>query len=257
MSQQRPLFLAALLFPALGGCGLKDKIDGATSPTVVEGVYLGVSQPDAGSGIDLSSTDFARGARIELFLANATSASALSEAPIEGAAVDLSSSGNGTVSLREEAGGHYLAGGDDGLVYGVEAVSLDIELDDSVASLSAEAPEAVDLSIADSHSSLAPLTLDASGQGFSSLMVVVFDATTFELTYSNEPDDIQSFYEFGHGDGAEAVELPGSAFPDESLYAVAVAGLTAVDGEQMDEMNTLLSSFLAGKWRFFPVSTVP
>jgi hypothetical protein len=117
------------------------------------------------------------------------------------------------------------------------------------------APPPPDADLPTAHSAGQPLSVDLAGQGFDSVLVVVLDAASLELSYSNEPADIQELYEFGHGGTGDSVEIPGDAFPGDSLYAVGVAGLVTADAADLDEVNTALSSMLAGKFRFYPVQT--
>jgi hypothetical protein len=70
--------------------------------------------------------------------------------------------------------------------------------------------------------------------------------------------DIQSLYDFTHMDGSvNSLEIPASAFPSESVYAVGIAGIENADPETFDGVNILLTSFMAGKVTFYPVSTIP
>lgn len=249
-----------LLVPLLAGCSdlddLKDKVDGFTNPTVIEGLVLGVAEPDF--EFDLSGTDFDKGAAGVVFLADAASVDEIESAPITGADVNILSDSSGKVKLKGEGDGKYAVTGEDGFEYNAgEDLDLTIDFGDSSSGATVKAPAAASVSIAEEHTKGEGVTVDLSGQSFSSVLVVVFDASTGDITFSNEPNGIKEIYDFTHG-GADGlvVEIPGSAFSSESLYAVGVAGLKNAGADDFTDSNTLLSSYMAGKMKFFPVSTL-
>ena len=49
------------------------------------------------------------------------------------------------------------------------------------------------------------------------------------------------------------VVIPGAAFPESGVYAVGVAGMHVGETEDYEEVNTALSSFLAGEMSFYGV----
>lgn len=255
----RHLLLAGVVL-AQSGCeqiaDLKDDVQGLTEPLVVEGLYLGVAPPDSDQ-VDLSGTDFAKTAAATVFLADATSIDQLEEAPVEGASVAVRSDAGGSVTLADDGGGKYSATSDDGLTYaGGERFTLSIERD-TTHRLSIVAPPDPDADLPAEHTAGQDLIVDLDGQGYDSALVVVLDGQSGDVTFSNEPEGLEEIYRLSRGDGATRVVIPGSAFAGPSVYAVGVAGLNAASGDDYEELNTGLSTFLAGKFRFYAVSTIP
>ena len=251
-----------LLFPLLAACqqieDIKDKASGLVNPLVVEGLYLGVAEPESDE-IDLSSTDFANGAVIQVFLADAASVTDIEDAPVEGATVRLRSDANGPQILNDEGSGRYAADAGDGLDYRAsDGISLVVDLTDGEASLDLTAPPAADVDIDETHSANSAMVVDLEGQGFDSALVVVFEASSGDVTFSNRPESVKEIYDFSHGGDGESliIELPATAFPDQTIYAVGVAGLVSATADEMVDVNTGLSTFMAGKMKFYPVSTL-
>ena len=93
---------------------------------------------------------------------------------------------------------------------------------------------------------------------FTYAIVVVIDSQSGELTYSTEPKTIKDVYDASRGsEPVTQVTIPPRAFPAQSLYMVGIAGTShSVREDVLSGMNTLLSSGMAGKMQFFPVSTV-
>ncbi len=260
MTVKRIARIAPLCLPLLVGCSdlddLKDKVEGYTNPTVIEGLVLGVAEPDF--DFDLSKTDFNKGAAGVVFLADAASADEIESAPIDGADVSILSETTGKLAMNEDGDGKYSITGDDGFEYTVgEDLDLNVDVGDQSSSASVTAPAAADVTIDEAHTAGEAITVDLTGQSFSSVLVAVFDAGSGELTFSNQPEGIKEIYDFTHG-GAESlvVDIPGSAFSAESVYAVGVAGLKNAGEDDFGDANTLLSTYMAGKMKFFPVSTI-
>ena len=94
------------------------------------------------------------------------------------------------------------------------------------------------------------VNIDLTGQEFDSALVIVMLADG-GVTYSNQPDGIREFYDFTHGSElVTTVEIPAEAFPSNGVYAIGVAGLTHTVAEDLTEMNTALTSIMAGKMVF-------
>ncbi|MFT5682470.1 MAG: hypothetical protein ACI8RZ_003388 [Myxococcota bacterium] len=265
MINKPALLLGAL---ALSGCGklgeIQDTVEGITESFVVEGIYLGVEQPD---DVDLSDTAFS-GARFTAFLADAGQINEIEEAPIEGAALMLLSPGNGgTLPMVDGGGGKYELSADDGLEYvSGEEISLTSNYNDAARSLSVDAPPAPSLDIDPAHTSGTPMAVDLSGQGFDAALAVVMDVETGEITWSNEPQDISALYDMTHPGGIGfgesedtddtlIIEIPAKAFAAESYYIVGVAGMVVADTDTFENVNTALSTIMAGKLRFADVCT--
>lgn len=257
-------FLAITSLALATGCQqleeIQDTIDGATSRFVVEGVLLGVEPPDDETvALALEETDFGEGARLTVFLADAADVTSIEDAPITGVdLVALSDASGGQVSVNEEGGGEYGASGEDGLVYGDgEEVLLKADFEDQDRRLTVQAPVAPEPGLERTHTAGEPLEVDLSAGAFDAALVVVIDTASSEIVFSNEPSDIQELYDFSHGEGELVVEVPGAALTDETVYAVGVAGMVNADADDLENVNTVLSTFLAGKFTFTAVCTLP
>ncbi|MCB9777942.1 MAG: hypothetical protein H6742_05215 [Alphaproteobacteria bacterium] len=238
---------------------IKDTVTGLTNPMVVEAIYLGVLPPDAGV-LDLSKSEFVDGESVTVYVADAASVADIDSSPVTGADVALVSDGNGgRFPLEEVSDGKYTAKGRDGLVYSAEdvAIAIDLDGDDATHRISVQAPPPADAGIAETHVQGEALTVDISGQGYDSLLIVVIEPASGEISWTNRPETIQELYDLTRSSDVDdlIVEIPGSAFPDAALYAVGVAGLDAAAVDDMEDVNTGLSTLLAGEWRFYPVST--
>jgi hypothetical protein len=260
MHRTHNTLLSTLALLTLSGCeqiaDLQETVNGLTNPLVGQGLVIGVEPPDSDSGIDLSQSNFSQNAWAELYLADAASVDDMGDAPVTGATASLSSASNGSLALGEAASGRYTIDEDGGLVYGLEATTLSVDLEDGSHSMVVTAPDAPDAALATTHGVNTPLDVDLTGQGFDSTLVVVFDVASFEVTFSNEPEDIGALYEFSHGGNGSTVEVPATAFTEQTLYAVGVAGLVNAEAADLTELNTALSGMMAGKFRFYPVSTL-
>ncbi len=257
---------AALRGLALGVCAvalpaceqaddLKDTLDGLTNTTVVAGLHLGIEPPDS-SVIDLSQTAFSEGASTKVFIAQAESVGALDDSPVAGADVAvLSDSNGGRFTLEDHGDGTYTGKGSDGLSYEAEDVSVSADSDAGTHRIAVGAPNVPDASIATTHAAGQAMNVNLGGQDFDGMLVVVLDLDG-GVTFSNEPSSITDLYDFAYGssDDQLSVEIPGGAFQETGAYAVAVAGTKNSEVDDMDEVNTALSTLIAGKFRFYPVS---
>ncbi len=260
----------ALLLGAitLTGCGklgeIQETVEGVTERFVVASIYLGVEQPE---DVDLSETAFS-GARLTAFLADASSISEIEDAPITDTAVVLLSPGNGgSLPMTDAGGGKYELSADDGLAYySGEEISLTSTYGDTDRAISVDAPPAANLDIDPDHSAGTPMAVDLSGQGFDAALAVVMDVETGEITWSNEPSDISALYEMTHPDGIVLgesedtddtliIEIPAKAFASESYYIVGVAGMNVSNTASFENVNTALSTIMAGKLKFADVCT--
>jgi len=248
-----PLGIAALI-----GC---DAFKGVTEPLVSQGIILGVEAPQSDQ-IDLSGTDFQQGTAASIFLADATSVDDLSNAPIEGATVDIRGPGDmGNVDVPDAGDGLYaVLPTDQTLDYQGNAdwtivAQRDPKSDPGKATI--HLPPPADLDIPEQHDQGQPMQLDLSGKGFTSVLVAVIDVESGTVTFDNEPKDIKAIYDMTRG--SEEVgdfEIPGTAFPDDQkVYAVGVAGMQHTKAEDLDGLNTLLTSFMAGDMNLYPTTT--
>ena len=236
---------------------IQEQIDGLTNPLVVQSAFLGVAPPES-DDIDLSGTDFDKGAGITVFLADAASVDEMEEAPISGADVTIRVGDTPAVWLTEEDGGAYKATAEDGLTYtGQDDAVLSVTIGDATSSISVMLPPKPDYSVPELGTTGQPLPIDLSGMDYDQVSAVVLNSAG-EVTWSNQPEDIKEWYEFANAeDAGGSFEIPGSAFPKDDVYAVGVAGLGRANDADIDNANTALSSMLAGKLKFQPYVTTP
>lgn len=255
----RGLLPALLLpLPSLLACEqldeIKDTVDGLTNPLVAVGLHLGVEPPES-DVINLEATPFASGASVRVLLADASDPSELDDTPVKGASVGLVSDSNGgRFDLEDQGDGSYTAKGDDGLSYAAEAVRVAVTLDDGDHAIGVAAPAAPQAGVAETHAQGQPMAIDISDQDYDGALVIVMDLDG-GVTWSNQPDTATEIYEFTHGSSDELtqVEIPAQAFATTGLYTVAVAGTRNSTTDDMEEVNTAVSTLVAGKFRFYPV----
>lgn len=241
-----------MLILLAAGCNIQDVLDdanetfeGLTNPLVVQGWYVGV-EPPQDADVDLSGSDFADGAALTVFLADAASVDEMDQAPVQGAEVDADG-----IPLTEGNGGRYVAVGSDGLEYTNNGESLiSIGLTRGVAEALVVTPPPADFVVPVNGTAGTDLTIDLSGQGYDNVLVVVLDSTG-SVSWTNTPSDITAIYDFARADTVTRVTIPGDlAFDSAGVYAVGVAGMNKADSDTFVDMNTALSSVMAGKLRF-------
>ena len=249
-------------FFILTGCDvLQDKLnelEQLTNGFVAGGIFLGVEEIQS-PYVDLSDTEFANNANLTLFLAAADISNELSANPLSRADVYFSGASVSDLLIPESSEpGAYMSTSVDGLVYeeGTRA-TLDITHSQVPHQLNIDVPFPPDFSLPSSHVLGTNLTIDLSGQEFYETLIVVIRVDTGEITYQKRPEDVESLYEFAHPGGVmmsedvvyvTTIEIPASAFPNNNIYAVAVAGIRSSDRDDMVDVNPMLSSFIAGKF---------
>lgn len=246
-----------ILFMTLGlsvsmGCAeidkLKEDINKITNQTVLSGLILGAeefSHPLIDSEALSLTLNESR-----VFLASAgVDSSDLDPAPITGATLDFESTTNGTITYNEDVDGFYGINQDDGLEYvDNEMATVVFEDDVGIHSISNVLPSAADFDLPDSHAAGDDVVIDLTGQGFESYLVAVTRFPDGELVFSNEPTTFQEIYELSHAESdLTEVVIPGDSFEQEGVYAIALAAMVGTETDDMVELNTILSSFLAGK----------
>ena len=227
---------------------LKEDIEKITNQTVLSGLILGAEE-FSHPLIDAEALTFDLN-ESRVFLASAgVDSSDLDPAPITGATVDFESATNGTLTYNEDSGGFYALNQDDGLSYtDNEMATIIFEDDAGVHSISNVLPAAADFDLPDSHDAGADVVIDLTGQGFESYLVAVTRFPDGELVYSNEPTTFQEIYDLSNSEtDLTEVVIPGDAFDQEGVYAIALAAMVGAETEDMVELNTILSSLLAGK----------
>lgn len=243
----------------VAGCGvvadIKDRVEGVLDRVVAIGVIT-VLEPPEDDRIDLSSLDLQLGIAATAFLADAGSVADIENAPIAGQIIEASGCGR-TARLTDEGDGSYLLLPPSELddCEGPEFVLT--RLDDTEPTvLPVTLPPAADLDVPTTWNGGADLVLDLSAAGFDSVLVVVLDATTGDVAFSNEPQGVGEWYRFLTGSGdATSVTVPGSAFVDDALYAVTVTGLVRTPNTELERANELLSVVVGGRARAYALST--
>ncbi|TNE87401.1 MAG: hypothetical protein EP330_18210 [Deltaproteobacteria bacterium] len=244
--------LPLLLLLPLGGCDLfnsgTDIVNGLLNPLVAEGMLLATVPPgsgdSAGESFSLADAGLDEGTSLTLFLADAASVTEIENAPVTDATVFI----HGEEASGGEGGLYTYAGS--GLTYEEGATwNLDVDVADTSARAALHLPQEPTFT-APTLTANTAVTVDLTGQGFNSALVVVLEATS-GLTYSNQPTGIREFYDFTHGgDDVTTVEIPAEAFPGDGVYAIGIAGLVHTVGDDLTEMNTGLTSIMSGKMVF-------
>jgi hypothetical protein len=243
-----------VLFLGQTGCDQikewRDQVSGLTNRFVVEGVYMGVEEPeDDRIASVLEETDFGDGSSVTAYLADASEIDDLENAPITGATIAFHSPATGGYNLDEESNGKYTL--TDVTYVPGETVKLSSTYDGTVREIQVTVPASPDGGIPWEHTEGTGMTVDLTGQGYDSAMVVVIDIVNRTTTFSERPESISDFYNLAHGDEAAlTIDIPSEAFSGQSLYAVGVAGVVFSEEDDYQEVNTALSTFMAGRFVF-------
>lgn len=258
----RPTTLLPVLL--LTGCGdiqkllaLKDTFDAYTNSTVASTSILGVA-PSEDERVDmaLALTELGSGVRASAWLVQTEGAGGLDDDGLSGQPVRLIVDGRG-VGMEEIAAGEYMADGDSGLAYlpQTEAV-LQFETDEGNKGLAVGLPQAPAFDIPAEHLPKEALEVDLGGQDYDAALVMVLDVLTGQVTYEQTPTGALELYEFARADAAVGwVDIPADAFPEESVYAVGIAGTWNADPETFEGVNVALTTGFAGRFRFVTTCT--
>jgi hypothetical protein len=249
-------FLAVALCLSLSSCDFAEEVidvfEGLTNPLVSLGMVLGV---EPAVGADLEGTDYEEGVFASVFLADAANVNQIDQAPVTGANVTVM-----TVPAFDTGTGLYSIVPTDGLSY-LEGVTcrVRVEINGGIAQADLVLPAAADFDPPTQHTAGADMVVDVTGQEFHSLLIIVLEAESGSVTWSNEPETAREFYDFTHRSTEElVVTIPGSeAFPNQTGYLVGVAGMNHTGASNLQHMNTALSTLMAGKMVMSPVSTLP
>ena len=237
------------------------ELDSFSNSFIVDGIYMGTPVVES-EVFTLPSSGFASEAQISLHLSHASIEGDLSAIPIGRATISLTSDSLSSFVVPEsEDGGAYLSTAQEGLPYPAgEYVTIDIEQENGMThQIGIEAPIPPTFELPSSHGTSQSLSIDLSDQGYYESFVIVMRADTGEVTYQKLPSDIEEFYQYAHPNDTIAqsnveyiqeIEIPGSAFPTDNVYAIGVAGIQSSLQEDMIDVNTLVSSLLAGQFRF-------
>jgi len=241
----------------------KEKIEGLTDPVVLQGFVLGVKEPTDPTIQELiEGSDFAPGVGAQIFLADATNADELDNA-VSSALVQIQGSIDIILPEEPEVAGMYQVYPDEGLQYETGArwkVLAEVDPDEALSVARFTLPEsAAGIDVPARHDPLTDLVLDFSTlptEYDGSLVVVVNEVG--EVTYTNEPEDIEDVYsQYLNDEPVTTVTIPGDAFPEQAIYAIGIAGMQKTDADNdLDEVNTALSAVVAGEIVFKPVTTL-
>ncbi len=253
----RTATLVLLLLP-LGGCSLigslGDELSKYTETTTMQGLALNVAEPEndevANALAELPEWSPGIG-RATIFLADAANVADLSNAPIRGAAVTLRAKSFGALALDEGDAGRYET---EDLDY-PQGQELEVVIEgDTTHRASTIAPVGLkNLRLPESSAMNRTIVVDASNEDIDALLVVVVEVGTGKVIYDSTPTSVEDMYAFSHGDGPTRVELDGSLFDRAGLYAIGVSGLERAGEGTYEELNVLLSTFMAGEVVFHSV----
>lgn len=254
--------LVGLTLLSLLGCDAFDKatetFEGLTDTLVTQGFILGVQAPDDPLITPfLEGSDFEIGTAVTVFLADASDVTDLDNAPVANGSVQVD--GNAAKVASNEGGGLYFIDPSDDTLQYQAGSNWTVWVDtggEELGSIVHTLPPTANVSVPAQWTPNTAMNLSIAGQGFDNVLVVVLDDAG-SLTYSNEPVSIQEIYDFSTGGGVDEIALPGSAFPGEGVFAVGIAGMTNSESQNTFNMNTALSSLMAGEMVFHAVATLP
>jgi hypothetical protein len=244
----------------LPGCdlfqGVKDTVEGITNRNVAIGVVTTLEA--SADDLDLSETEFAPGVAATLFLADAASVTDLDNAPITGADVVLMGCGDEASMPESSQAGAYLytPPGDLGPCMGPQFEMQQVNLEEPI-SLPVAIPNGGRLDVPLRHDAGEDLVLDLTASGYGAVLVLVFDTSNGDLTYSNEPETIGEYYQFlTTSDDVTTITVPGSAFKPDTVHALGITGLERTPNRELDNANEVLSVIAGGRTEVYPVSTL-
>lgn len=231
-------------------------VNGATTPVVVQGMFLGLDVPD---GVDLSESDeLAYASLCEIFLANVTDPANIGQSPVEGAGVSFVSPDSGSLRFGDDGEGKYSLDSEDGLVYtSGEQVVVNVGVNgERVGSMSVRAPAAPEVELPSVQTRNKALTVRV--EGYENLVVAAYDVDHARMAWDNLPSGVEEAYDFTHPpEPVEQVEIPAEAFRRPATYVVGVAGMAIADPDDFEGVNTSLSAFIAGQLTLRPVVVAP
>lgn len=238
------------LWPALFlvGCDRLQRIADLADPVVAQGLFLGLEVPD---GLpDLGDVEgFQYAAACTVFLGYFGDPSEITEAPVEGAELQLRSPANGRMVFRDEGEGKYMLDSSDGLVYSPgDALVISFEVDGVEARLDVVAPEPAELELPEVVEPETAVDVDLSDYDFEGALAASYDLGRGRLAWDNLPLSVEEVYDFTHAEGEiDAFELPPEALLRQGTYIVGVAGMQITDPQDFTGVNTSLSAFSAGQ----------
>lgn len=246
---------------AASGCAwfkkAKDTVEGALEPIVAVGFVVQVD-PFEDPLLEDYELDLEVGKAGTVFLADARDVSDLENSPVDGATLEASACDKAVVMGELESGTYALEPGSE--LDGCAQPTLTLTRTDSdpATVLPITIPPAPGFILPRDHNAGQPILLPLAETDFESAVVVVMDASTGDVTFSNEPSGIVETYQFIKGTGEVTdVEIPGDAFREDTVHVVLITGLISTPNSQLDEANTVLSTIAGGRTRVYVVSTLP
>jgi hypothetical protein len=251
-----------LVLLAMSGCGLfraveelRDNIQNITNPLIAQGVILDLEMPDDPLlAAAVSDAGLQAGLTATVFVTEGLTVDDLDQA-LNNAKVSI----EGVRATQGDAG-VFSIWPLDGLNYQVGARwVLDVVRTDSASegSMAITLPAAAPVVIPSEHVPGKPMVLDFKGLGYDSVLAYVFDVDG-RTTWTNQPESGLEVFDLTQStEAVKSLEIPGTAFPEDSIYAVAVAGMLHSDGTGIEGLNTLLSNLMAGQMQIYPVFTSP
>jgi len=245
-----------LILSAVTACDAVDKLredfEDITNQFVLSGFVIGAEDFEH-ELIDMDLAGEMSIARSQVFLAEAQiGGNEMEPAPVTRASVSLQSTSNGDLAFTEDGDGFYSVGTLDGFSYSPnETVTISAD-NGEVHTIAVDTPAAASFDVADNHSLNTEMVIDLSGQGFDAYLIAVTAFPSGEVVYSNEPSSFADIYSLAYGSDTEVTDviIPAEAFAEESVYLISLSALMNTEGDSMTNMNTALSSMLAGQIAF-------
>lgn len=232
------------------GCRLFGAIEDARDllddPVTMQGLYVGLDLPP---GFSAEGTVLDIGAQSQAWVQR-TGTNGVQV--VEDAKVSLISDRRGSVKLTLE-GASWVADGTDGLEYIVgDDIKLVADYGGERGSISMDVPSGPVVSISEDHSPGVGMriTISSPDVEYDNGGVLVYDLLEGVLVWDSDydvrkpvdPDNL-------------VIDVEGSAFQPDGLYAVGVVGLIASGVDDLNGLNELGSGMLAGQMVVHPVST--
>jgi hypothetical protein len=250
-----------LALVALAGCDLfrdiKEDIDGVIDPTVAVGVFTLLEPPETDE-VDLADLGLTQGLTGTLFLADARDVNDLASAPITGADLEVTGCGQ-TVMMDESASGTYTLSPGTALDTCTELITVTRTDSEKATVIPLTFPAAPTWTLPNTwRATDGDFVIPVSESDYDSALAVVMDASTADVTFSNEPSGVREYYEFltGTGDIAD-ITLTDAQMREDTVMAMLLTGLVKLRNVDMEEVNTALSIVDVGRTRLYAVDTTP
>lgn len=232
------------------GCKLFGAIEEARDlledPVTMQGLYVGLELP---AGFDAEGTVLDVGAQVQAWVQRTGTGGVQA---VEDGKVSLISDRRGSVKLTLE-GPAWVADGTDGLEYIVgDEVKLVADYGGERGSIIMEVPPGPVVSISEDHSPGIGMrvTITSPDIEYDNGGVIIYDLlegvrvweSDYDVRKPVDPDNL-------------VIDIEGSAFQADGLYAVGVVGLVASTKDDLNGLNDLGSGMLSGQMVVHPVST--